>query len=81
MGKREVAIERGIPCPGPRTGSGPRTPLTRACHELKTGESMFCETLAERDTARKTINNLGGKVTVRTAVHEGKTGWRLWRLD
>lgn len=78
MGKREIAIENGIPCPGPKGPQGPRTPVTRACYKMKVGESILCETTTERDTARSTLRKLGGKVVAKKGA-DGE-GWRVWRV-
>jgi hypothetical protein len=82
MGKREIAIERGIPIPGPKKAVGPRTPITRAAATMAVGESIFCDTLAERDSVRQLVRRLGGQSVSRKMANEvtSENGYRVWRI-
>lgn len=80
MGKREIAIENGIPIPGPKKAMGPRTPGGIAASKLNVGDSIFCDNKAERDTARKCIYRLGGRSVSRRAEKDGIDGYRIWRV-
>lgn len=83
MGKRELAIERGIPCPGPK---GPRTDVGRLARQMKPNESLFFESKASYETARSIIYDLGGRVMTRKRFEVdqetgvGRWGWRVWRM-
>ena len=74
--KRDIFIERGIPCPGPK---GPRTPGGTAAKNMVIGDSAFFQDKCDWETARKAIWSVGGKSVTRKRVEDGVKGWRLWR--
>lgn len=77
MGKREIYVERGIPCPGTQGG---RTMAGVRAREMKIGESIFCELRADYETVRRTLYDLGGRPQTRRLLEDEKWGWRIWRV-
>jgi hypothetical protein len=70
-------IEKGIPIP-PKARCGPKlSPLGKEIRAMQPGDSRFCATDSERETARGTMRLLKWKHAVRI---EGD-GWRIWRVD
>lgn len=75
-GKRELAIERGIPIPGPKR---PRTQAGVVGREMKPGDSVFTESSSEMETIRSAIYQVGGQASTRKTIENGVMGWRIWR--
>jgi hypothetical protein len=69
-----VKIEDDIPIP-PIKGR-PRTEFGRLLRSLKIGQSVLCDSEAQKDVARNVIIVNGGKYTTRKV--DG--GWRVWRV-
>lgn len=81
-----MEIEKDVPIPPTQRGEcemqgnrggRPTTELTRLVRQMKSGDSLLCDSPGHLSMARKTIYTLGGRAVSRKV----SGGWRVWRID
>ena len=72
----EVPIERGIPIPPLAKKARSFCPMRLAMMKIQIGESILCKTEGSYQSATRSAQRVGIKVTARRV----EEGWRLWRI-